>query len=277
MEKKKIIYSVLATVLLVLLLCIPFISHAPSPKTEYSIVALGDSMLGQVRNEGGIIGILEGKIQETIFNGALGGTQLSNIKPSEGLYHEKNCLSLWGLTEAICYEDFGAQHTFYSKENGTEYFQETIGELEKIDFDKVEIVLIGHGTNDYNYGIPLENPNDPYDRYTYAGALRSSLKLLQKSYPQLRIILVTPTYCWFPMWDEDCETWMPVGATLLDYISLEKEIAKEFDVEIIDNYQLFSHESFEDCIRYTMDGLHPNDLGRELIAEAIAAYLGEQE
>ena len=61
---------------------------------------------------------------------------------------------------------------------------------------------------------------------------------------------------------------------LEDYVNLELEIAKEFHVDILDNY----HESgiggsFEDWEKYTTDGLHLNEDSRRLIAERIAQVL----
>ena len=67
--------------------------------------------------------------------------------------------------------------------------------LSRIDFSKTEVLIIEHGTNDYNSGQILDNPKDTMDVTTFAGALRTTLSLLQEKYPQLRIILVSPIYC----------------------------------------------------------------------------------
>lgn len=274
MRIKQIMYSVLAVVLLIALWGIPSMFRQEK-KEVCPMVCLGDSMLGQVRNEFGVVGLLEQKLGCSVFNGALGGTKMSRINGTRELAYTQDCLSMVALAEAISYGDFGPQQSTIVKDFGTEYFEETIDTLARIDFSQVEVLFIEHGTNDYNFGVPLLNEEDAYDIYTYTGALRSAITTLQEKFPKMRIILVTPTYCWFPEWGHTCETWKPAGVTLRDYVEAEKQIAEELGVEVIDNYPLFSHTSEEDCYRYTVDGLHPNDLGRELIAVSIADYLSE--
>ena len=63
----------------------------------------------------------------------------------------------------------------------------------------------------------------------------------------------------------------------MDYVELEKKVAKELGVEVIDHYDLFEHDSFDRCFEYTIDGLHANEYGRELIAESIADYISGTE
>lgn len=241
---------------------------------QYSIVCLGDSVLGQVQDETGIAGLLEQYLQVPVFNGAFGGSNLSRLVKDAHMAYDNDGLSGVALSQAIAYEDFGAQQTIRIKENGTEYFTSTVDELAGIDFEQVEVLLIEHGTNDYNSGIALDNEDNPYDIYTYGGALRTVLSTLQEAYPNLRIILMTPAYSWFPAWELTCETWYTGYGYLEDYVELEIQIAEEMDVEVIDNYHnLYPDYSAETCWAYTKDGLHPNEAGRQLIATAVADYL----
>jgi lysophospholipase L1-like esterase len=162
------------------------------------------------------------------------------------------------------------------RESFTEYFDETIDGLEEIDFSKVEIVLIQHGLNDYYSGIPLDNEEDPYDDYTVQGALRNAITTLQKNYPDLRIILATPTYSWYRAGMQTCEEFNAGYGFLEDYVEAQIAVAKELGVETIDLYHdLYPHEKWEDWEIYTRDGLHPNDEGRTLIAQRLAEYLRE--
>ena len=274
MRIKQIVYVVLAVILLGVLWIIPNVSGRQKAE-EYDMVCLGDSMLAPVKNMYGIVDMLKDELKQPIYNGALGGTCLSRGDRERRLANANDNMSMVALAEAIAYSDFGPQQAAVIKENGTDYFEATIDSLSKIDFRKVKVLLIEHGTNDYNSGVPLVNAEDPDDIYTFTGALRKTIQLIQEKLPDTRIILVTPTYCWFPGLGYTCETWKPAGATLADFVEAEKQIAKELGVEVIDHYPLFSHDSEEDCYKYTVDGLHATKLGRQLIADSIIQYLLE--
>lgn len=274
-KKNQICYAVISTLVFCSLAAISFcFSDAKQQKIVYPMVCLGDSILGQVRDETSITNILEEKLGIEIFNGALGGTNMSRADRKHRMGFPKDGLSMTALALAIGYKDFGVQKTIQVQDTGTEYFKETLEELEKIDFSQVEILLIEHGVNDYNAGIPIENKENSYDIYSYAGAVRTAVTTLQKQYPQLRIILVSPTYSWFLAMETTCEEQDFGQGYLKDYVEMQQAVASELGVEFIDNYHfLYPHEKWEDWQIYTIDGLHPNEDGRRLIAEKLAEYL----
>ena len=157
-----------------------------------------------------------------------------------------------------------------------EYFPEVIAGLKSMDFTGVEIVLIQQGINDYHAGVPLENAENPYDEYTFLGALRGSVEALKKVNPDLRIVLVTPSYTWYPLSGQSCEELDHGGGVLEDYVNAEIGLARELGLEVIDMYHDFWPDfSQETCRRYTRDGVHPNEAGRELWTEKIVNVLGQ--
>lgn len=244
-------------------------------RTQVQMVALGDSIFGLVHNETSIpaqVGALTGM---TVFNGAFGGTCVSRIDGEHRLDRASDSLSLVGLAKAVAGEDFGVQQSMKHRVSGTEHFEETVDEFEKIDFSAVELVLIMHGLNDFNSGVPIRNEKDPYDEYTFTGALRSAIEFLRQANPGMRIVLVTPTYSWYLTSGQTCEEYNGGGGVQEDYINAEMELARELGIEVIDVYHdVYPHEKWEDWGLYTMDGIHPNQSGRELLADIIAKYLG---
>lgn len=271
---EQIVYWTIAAVLFVILLGLTFPIRSIDKVYEPQIVILGDSIMAQVRDATAVSAQLSAMTGKEIFNGALGGTCLSRINTESQIAYTKDSLSFAAISRAVAMDDFGAQQTTIVRENATEYFSEVIDDLEKIDFSKVDILLIQYGVNDYHVGTPMENPEDPFDEYTFGGALRSAVSFLREAYPDIRIILLTSTYSWYDHRRLTCEEMDEGGGILEDYVNAELQIAEEMNVEIIDLYHdLYPHEVWEDKQIYTADGLHPNEAGRRLLAETIAAYL----
>lgn len=244
--------------------------------TPYNMVVLGDSILGQIRDETGIPYQVADALGMTVFNGALGGTCMGRLELNGYADYTKDALSLASISKSIVAKDFRMQKLVELDENGTEYFGETIEQLSRIDFSKVELLLIGYGVNDYHAGEVIVKEEAPYDEYTYVGALRSAVRTLQNTYPDMRIVLATAPYTWYTNEGLTCEEYVLGGNILEDYVNAELEVAEELGVEIIDLYHgIFPHDTWEDWQQYSADGLHPNEAGRNLLSQIIIDYLKE--
>ena len=63
---------------------------------------------------------------------------------------------------------------------------------------------------------------------------------------------------------------------LEDYVNAEIGLCQALDVEVIDIYHdYYPHDNWDDLYLYTDDGLHPNEAGREKIAQTLADYLNQ--
>lgn len=241
---------------------------------KVQVVFFGDSVCGLVRDDTAIPAQVGRLLDMTVFNGAFGGTCVGRIGEEGKLDYSKDTISLTALTKAVAARDFGAQQTMRFKESNTEYFEETVDGLEAVDFSAVDIVVVEHGLNDYYSGTPIRKEGDPWDERTFTGALRHSLRALRQTNPDMRILLVTPTYTWHQRLGLTCEEYDAGYGILEDYVRAEMEVAQEFGVEVLDVYHdVFPHETWEDWAVYTWDGLHPNEAGRKLLAGMIAEYL----
>lgn len=279
MDKKRsretIAYGLIAALLLALLAAATLRNRdGRLERQQVRIVAFGDSVFGLIRDGTGVPDHLERLLGESVFNAAFGGTCISRIDQERRLDYAKDSLSLVGLSKAVAADDFGVQQTARIRESNSQYFPDLVDELERIDFTSVELVLIQHGLNDYYSGVPLKNDRDPYDEYTFQGALRSAVRSLRQANPNMRIVLITPTYTWHRQSSLTCEEFDAGYGVQEDYIRAEMEVAEEMGVELLDLYHdLFPHDRWEDWEIYTRDGLHPNEAGCELLAEVIADYL----
>ncbi len=272
-NRGKIPYGI-AAVLLFLLMLLPTLLKDCEEAAEAELVTFGDSVFGEVRDETAVPAQVAALLDVSCYNAAMGGTQAARGDLEHRLDYAKDSLSLVGLMKSLQEGNFGVQQTVRIRESNTEYFEDVIDGLERLDFSGTELVLLQHGLNDFYSGIPIANAENPYDEYTFTGALRTSLSILQTVCPNARIVLVTPTYTWYRQGMLTCEEYNAGYGNQETYVQAEMEVAEEFGVEVIDLYHdFFPHEEWEDWELYTRDGLHPNEEGRRLMAERIAAFL----
>ena len=243
-----------------------------------SIVFFGDSLIANGRDENSVAKKLSEITNETVFNAAFGGTGMAYTRSDERIAYTKDSYNLIGLSQSILTGDYRVQKNARIMEAGTAYFGTVIFWMEYMDFLKADIILIEQALNDYQSGVPVENPEDPFDMSSYAGAMRVVVDRLRRIKPDYRIILVTPTYTWYPHLGLTCEDYVIEGQILEDFIEKQEELSRELGVEFIDLYHdFYIHEKADDWMRYTVDGVHPSEEARELIARRIAEYLEEQE
>lgn len=275
----EMICMAVAFLLLLGLVLLNFVSEQ-AQKEKYSIVCLGDSIIGNVRDDTSITALLEEQLDVAVYNGAFGGTTMACLNRGERASLTADYLSMAELAKAIALQDFGVQNASVTGWAPMDYFPESMYGFQRIDFDEVEILVIEHGVNDYLSGVPLDNPEDPYDVHTFGGALRYSLEALQEAYPKLRIVLSTPIYCWYVRENVSCEERDFGGGLLEEYVNLELEIAQSYGVEVLDQYHdsgIGSSGLYEEWQVYTEDGVHLNEPGRRLIAARIAEVIDAGE
>lgn len=277
-DRQKMIYGVAGAVLFCVLFFMTFHTRAEEiDRQTVKIVTFGDSVLGEIRDETAVPAQLHMMLGEPVYNAAFGGTCMAKLG-ADGMFNDtRDCLSLVELAKAVLADDFGVQQATRIRESNTEYFPEALDGLEAIDFRQVEVVLIQQGLNDFHAGVPVEDAEAPYDEYTFLGALRSVVSAFRRVNPEIRIILVTPTYTWYLDRGLTCEEIDQGGGVMEAYVEAELRAAEELGIEVVDVYHdFFPHETWEDWQLYSRDGLHPNEAGREKLALKIAAVLEEQ-
>lgn len=278
-RKHLIAYGIVSVVLFALFFCVTFQGRAVKANLEQvQIVAFGDSVFGLIRDETSVPQQVQKLTGRSVYNAAFGGTCVARTDSDRRMDYARGSLSLVGLAKAVRAGDFGVQHALRVRESNTEYFAEVVDGLDTVNFAGVEVVLIQQGINDYHAGTLIENPGNPYDEYSFLGALRTAVKELRKVNPEIRIILITPTYTWYAATGLTCEEADQGGGVLEAYVEAEIKAAEELRIEVIDVYHdFFPHESWNDKDLYTWDGLHPNEKGREKLAERIAEVLLNRE
>ncbi len=276
MKIEKILPPILAVIVVAVMSVVVFTQTKGMGEEEYRIVCLGDSIIGNVRDESSVTAVMESVLGEPVANCAFGGTcaSLGNSGYRSTFYEDSVNLAM--LADSIVSEDFAAQmYDIASNNFKLDYFLPALQEMDKIDFDKVEILFIEHGVNDYSGGRPIDNPDNPLDVYTYAGALRYSIEQIQDRYPDVQIVLVTPLYCYFQKDGEkigDCETSDFGQGPLVNYVDAQIKVADEYGISVIDNFHNLGINK-DNIDEFAIDGIHLNEKGRQLLAKALAEYV----
>lgn len=246
------------------------------------IVNFGDSIFGKRRPPEDISTKLAYLTGATVHNCGFGGTHMSN----HGIT-AYTAFSMCNLADAIASKNWTSQDAAIADTSSNavpSYFSEALQILKGLDFSKVDIVTIAHGTNDFTGGDVLEDSGNAYSKETFAGALRYSIEKLLTAYPHLKIFVCSQTYrFWMDdsyVFTEDSDTHQNVnGVKLTDFVAKTEEVAKEYHLPLIDNYYGLGFNKFNRTVYFlnsqgaVTDGTHPNAVGCRLIAEHMANEL----
>ncbi|MCR5478057.1 MAG: hypothetical protein K6E92_10650 [Lachnospiraceae bacterium] len=278
-RKEKTLRAAGILLFVLLLVCIWLPAQLKNPaKSGYDVVLLGDSMFAHAQGEGSLADELSSLSGLRVADASFGGSAMAYRDLAASPVNLADTFCMAALSQAICARDFRVQKSAEIHEVATEYFPERIRFLETVDLAGSQVLLIDHLANDYFSGVPIEDGADPYNEYTYAGALRSSIRRLRKTCPDLRIILVSCGFVWYTGEGETGETRDCGGGTLPEYVAAQEALARELGLEWIDLYHgvypgAGESDDPELWMTYTADGVHPDGEGQRLIAKRIAAYL----
>ena len=74
--------------------------------------------------------------------------------------------------------------------------EEVINTLKTLDFNTIDTVAIMYDATDYLSGNAMYSDENPTDPTQFTGNLEASIEVLQNYYPQIRIIVMSPTYAY---------------------------------------------------------------------------------
>lgn len=135
------------------------------------------------------------------------------------------------------------------------------------DLNLADTVTILVGTNDFKLNVPIGDITDgSYDESTFTGAYQTLIEKIKDENPDSKVFLITPLQRNND--DYDINTVNEAGHKLVDYADRVKELGEKYDYEVIDLYSN-SEITMDTLDKYTVDGLHPNNEGFEVLASEI--------
>ena len=232
---------------------------------EYPIVLMGDSVIANDYVGDELDVMLEEGLGEAVFNAGFGGSYLCNQNLENYDTGGDESLSMEELTRSIISGDFTTQKSVIKRVGKLDYYESRLETLSQIDFHKTHTLIMEHCVNDYAMQISPEKVGE---------TLRLILTSLQREYPKLRIVVVSPTYCYIVRDGEKlyCDTtdWGPY--ILEEYVMEEEKVCAELGVLFVDNYHqdVITKDTMD---AYYLDGLHLNEEGRKFMADNILNVL----
>ena len=152
---------------------------------------------------------------------------------------------------------------------------EVINTLKTLDFNTIDTVAIMYDASDYLSGNPIYSDDNPTDPTQFTGNLEASIEVLQNYYPQIRIIVMSPTYAYAVDENGDyvsSDMYVYNNRDVLStYVIKECYSANIHSVSFMDN--LYGSITEDNADEYLTDNLHLNLEGRKLIAKRFEYFL----
>lgn len=244
-------------------------------KNPHTILFFGNSVFADDRDsENNVVNRIAQKTGATVYNCSVGGSFLasSSYNAKEDL-SGRDIYSFYFLTIYLTWHELMDSFDWLESNPDAEILPETQEVrhiLETVDMDTVDTIAILYDASDYLAGHTLSNPEDATDVTTFTGSLEAGLEELQRNYPHIRIIVMSPTYAFGV--DENGEY---VSSDTVFYDKDEKPLSTYMlqecasaitrNVSFVDNiYGTFNEDEAHD---YLTDNLHLNQEGREKVVD----------
>ena len=222
---------------------------------KVKIVVFGDSIWNAGRGKNGISEQIMEELNVEIYNCAIGGTTAAVVGESTQV-DSWTSKSFNGMVYIA--KDYIDAEQLIPEDAACEVIQD-------VNFEEIDYVIVSYGLNDYFCDVPVY-PKEYYDLNSFVGALRHGARKLQKEYPNLEVILTSPTYCeWFKG-----ERQYELGT----YTECARSVAQELELHFLDMYHALGKNPDEKT-QYLSDGVHLNDEGMTLYANWVVEYLKE--
>ena len=247
-----------------------------------TIVCLGNHPFSDERGKDGLAELIANKCGATVYNGAFPDSYISMKNTEYTDSYPQDALSLYLVTASICGGNFDLmEHAVDLLSESDKAYREALDTLKSVDFSKVDMIVIMYDLNDYMDKRPVMDENNDINLLTWNGALNASLQEIQKTYPYIRLVVLSPSYGQF----EDGGGKMVNGDTedfgngvLPDYVLHEIDVAMANGVSILDNYYgTINEDEAKNCLT---DGYRLNKKGREKVAGRFAKeifHVGEEK
>lgn len=243
--------------------------YAPLKLIGKKVVFLGDSIFGNADGDFSIPGRFRRITGATVYNHAIGGSR--GKSRGNGTNFTTTYNDCWGaiegerLANAIATGSFANQLAAVASGSALSgqgsYTRDRITAMSTFDYSKVDYFIINWATNDFTGGSGISG---------WTTGMTSVINKLCTAYPLAKIVLCSATQRFVNDGGTriDGNTYSVNDETLRDFVNAAEEFSYIQNIPYINLYNIgINLHNWE---TYSSDGTHPNDIGRQRIAEVIA-------
>lgn len=237
---------------------------------DLRILFLGNgSLADDAESDTNMANIIQKKTGATVYNCAIPGSYMAmkNTTYKDSFIYDAfsfyNLCTIFtvGNTETISWaeRDLGGL---------PEDVKKPLDLLQSIDYSELDVLCIYYDGSDYLDERPSYNIDKETDPTIFCGALSAGLDLIQEFLPDVRIIVMSPTYAYVVDQNGDYSSSFSTDILeepLSNYIGLQSQICMEHHVSFVDNFYGSVYEEIAD--EYLKDNILLNEKGHELLSD----------
>lgn len=239
---------------------------------DMQIVFLGDSILDNNRDETGVPYLVGQECNAKVYNMAIGGTTAALLPDEQYNFANWSSQGLLGAVNAI------------RGDINPDVFDGTpAGEvLKTCDFSKTDYFVVGYGVNDFtSRQIPQSRYLENGDilgvdaSHTYAGALDLAVSLLRGSFPDAKILIISPHYCQIfeaGKFMGDAYSLNYGQGTLVEFFRVAGYVADQYKEDNVIFFNAMEESGIDTYTadEYLEDGVHLTEKGRREYAAIVS-------
>lgn len=240
-----------------------------------TILAFGNAPFADDRDsEDNLARLIEKESGAVVYNCSVQGSYLT-AKEETLLTEEEpmDAFNFYWLTVLMCLNDESVRNNYNRAfasfgDNIPEGAKEAYNTLTSLDMSKVDVVTLMYDGSDYLDNRDMYDDVNVTNIQTFTGNMEAGIELIQKTYPHIRIIVMSPAYV-FAI-DEEGE-YVPSDLYRYDHDVFSTYVIKQFgsaytrSVTFVDN--LYGTITADNAQDYLVDNLHLNLEGRKLVAQ----------
>lgn len=240
---------------------------------DTSILVFGNAPFADDRDsEDNLANMIQEMTGATVYNCSVSGSYLAalspTLRPEETPMDIFNFYWLWLLASSEGLEDSFMRGMETLGDNAPPEAMEVYQTLKSIDLNTVDIITIMYDASDYLAGHEMYSDQNATDIVQFTGNLEAGIELIQANYPNIRIIVLSPTYAFgidengnYVSSDIQRYGW----DVLSTYVIKQYASCASRSVTFVDN--LYGTIDEDNAKEYLTDNLHLNVEGRKKVAQ----------